>query len=146
MDFKDKIFKFGGDVKNSAGKLAGDAFDGAKKAAEKVKINAAISKSEATIRDAYLAMGQKYEELHSNDPERVFVTYLDIIEREKANIASLNGELAAVDNATVCKKCGKYVQQGQKFCPACGAKQDDDTQFIDLNAEKVVSDSDNPEQ
>ncbi len=135
MDFKDKIFKLGGDVRNSAGKLAGEAVDGAKKAAEKVKINAAIAKSENAIREAYIAIGKKYEELHSNDPERVFVSFLDTIEKEKANIAALNGDLAAVDNATVCKKCGKYVQQGQKFCPFCGAKQDE-TEFIELTPEK----------
>ena len=135
MDFKDKIFKLGGDVRNSAGKLAGEAVDGAKKAAEKVRINAAISKSETAIREAYIAIGKKYEELHSNDPERVFVSFLDTIEKERANIAALNGELAAVDNATICKKCGKYVQQGQKFCPSCGARQDE-PEFIELTPEK----------
>ncbi|HAJ97902.1 MAG TPA: hypothetical protein DCO72_09225 [Ruminococcus sp.] len=144
MDFKDKIFKLGGDVRNSAGKIAGDAIDGAKKAAEKVKINSAIAKSESTIQNAYISIGKKYEELHSNDPERVFVSFLDIIEREKENIAQLNQELAAIDNAVVCKKCGKYVQQGQKFCSACGARQDEtETEFIELNPEKSSKDSEN---
>lgn len=35
-----------------------------------------------------------------------------------------------------CKKCGKEIQDGQKFCPSCGSKVKEDSRFsIKLEAE-----------
>ena len=109
MEMKERLFKLGGDVKHTAGKLAKGAVDGSKKMAEKVRIKNAISHAESRLNAAYMEIGKKYEELHENDTESEF--------------AELKTELAAVDSASICPNCGKYVQEGQRFCPACGTKQ-----------------------
>ena len=41
----------------------------------------------------------------------------------KAKIAAAKADLAALDSASICAGCGKYVQEGQRFCPNCGMKQ-----------------------
>ena len=122
-EMKDKIFKFGGDVKNSAEKLAKGAIDSSKKMAEKVRIKNAISHAESRLNAAYIEVGKKYEELYAGETAEEFSAAMAEIADAKAQIASLRSELAAVDSAAICPSCGKYVQEGQRFCPFCGAKQ-----------------------
>ncbi|MBQ9695748.1 MAG: zinc-ribbon domain-containing protein, partial [Oscillospiraceae bacterium] len=122
-EMKDKIFKFGGDVKNSAEKLAKGAIDGSKKMAEKVRIKNGISHAESRLNAAYIEVGKKYEELFGNEAAEEFATAMAEIADAKAQIAALRAELAAMDSAALCPSCGKYVQEGQRFCPYCGAKQ-----------------------
>lgn len=123
MEMKERLFKLGGDVKHTAGKLAKGAVDGSKKMAEKVRIKNAISHAESRLNAAYMEIGKKYEELHENDTESEFAELLGTAADAKAQIVELKTELAAVDSASICPNCGKYVQEGQRFCPACGTKQ-----------------------
>lgn len=123
MEMKDRLMKFGDDVKSGAEKLAKGAIDGSKKVAEKVKIKNTISQAESRLNAVYLEIGKKYEELYAEKGEAEFAELLAQAVDAKAQIASAKAELAAVDSATICTGCGKYVQEGQRFCPHCGTKQ-----------------------
>ena len=56
-----------------------------------------------------------------------------------------------MDSAAVCDNCGKYVQEGQKFCPHCGTKQEKpEKEAVELETsaetvETVVVDADGTE-
>ena len=124
MELKDKVTKFGGDVKNSAEKLVKGAMDGSKKMMERVRIKNEISKAESKINAAYIEIGKHYEDIYGNRGEPEFAELLAQIAEAKAAIAVARAELAAVDSASVCANCGKFVQEGHTFCPHCGFKQE----------------------
>ncbi len=123
MELKDKLFQLGGELKDKAEKLAKDAVDGSKKVAEKVKIKNAISQAESKLNAAYLEIGKKYEELYADSTDEAFAELLAQVREAKASLEVSRADLAAVDSAVVCSGCGKYVQEGQRFCPNCGTKQ-----------------------
>lgn len=123
MEMKDKLFKLGGDVKQTAEKLAKGAVDGSKKVAEKVKLRSSISQAESRLNASYMELGKKFEELFAAMCEGELTDQLQEIADIKAQIADAKAELAALDSAYLCPACGGYVQEGQNFCPSCGAKQ-----------------------
>ena len=123
MEMKDRLVKLGGDVKQTAEKLAKGAMDGSKKVAEKVKLRSSISQAESRLNASYMELGKKFEELYSAMCEGGLTDQLQEIADIKAQIADAKSELAALDSAYLCPNCGKYVQEGQNFCPSCGAKQ-----------------------
>ena len=136
MELKEKLTKLGGDVMNSAEKFAKGAVDGSKKMVERVKIKNDISKAESKINAAYIEIGKKYEEIYGNKGEADFAELLAQVADARASIAVSRAELAAVDSAAVCENCGKYVQEGQRFCPHCGFKQEK-PEVEDVEAEVV---------
>ncbi len=135
MEMKETIMKFGGDVKNSAEKIAKGAIDGSKKMAEKVKIKRTISEAESALNAAYIEIGKKYEEIYGNRGDAEFAQILAQVAKAKAQIAVARADLAAIDSAAICEGCGHYVQEGQRFCPHCGKKQEADP--VVLRAEVV---------
>lgn len=142
MEMKEKLFKLGEDVKNSAGKLAKGAIDGSKKVAEKVKIKNTISQAESRLNAVYIEIGKKYEEIYGDKGNPEFAELLAEIADARTQIALSRAELAAVDSAAICDGCGKYVQEGQRFCPYCGAKLIKDvTPEVIAEAEQVTEDT-----
>ncbi|MBR2912387.1 MAG: hypothetical protein IKC40_00515 [Oscillospiraceae bacterium] len=123
MEMKETIMKIGGDLKNSAEKLAKGTIDTSKKMAEKAKIKRALSQAESSLNAAYIELGKNYEELYAGKAEAEFAQILAEAADAKAKIAAAKAELAALDSASICAGCGKYVQEGQRFCPNCGMKQ-----------------------
>lgn len=121
-EVKDKLFKFGEDVKNSAGKLAKGAVDGTKKVAEKAKIKNTMSHAESKLNALYMEIGKKYEELYAEQGDANFAEQLAQIAEVREELAQARVELAALDSASICSCCGKYVLEGQRFCPCCGTK------------------------
>ena len=120
MELKDKVSEF----RSSAEKFVKGAVDGSKKMMERVRIKNDISKAESKLNAAYIEIGKKYEEIYGNRGEGEFAELLAQIAQAKASVAVSRAELAAVDSAAVCDNCGKYVQEGQRFCPHCGFKQE----------------------
>lgn len=135
MDVKDKLFKLGGDVKAGAEKLAKGAIDGSKKVAEKVKIKNTISQAESSMNAVYIEIGKKFEEVFGEQSENEFSDLLAQLAEARAQIAQAKIELAALDSASICEGCGKYVQEGQRFCPNCGMKQPDPP--VEVPAEEI---------
>lgn len=133
-DIPNRLNKLGDEVMTGAEKLAKDAIDGSKKVAEKIKLKSAISKSESRLNATFLEIGKKYEEIYGDKADPEFADLLAQVADARAQIAISRAELAAVDCATICENCGKYVQEGQRFCPYCGKKQE--TEAADT-AEKV---------
>lgn len=123
MALKEKLFKLGEDAKNSAEKLAKGAIDSSKKVAEKAKIKNNISKAESRLNAVYIELGKKFEEVCSEQAGEGFAELLAQAAEAKAEITQAKIDLAAVDSAYICEGCGEYVQEGQSFCPNCGAKQ-----------------------
>ncbi len=149
MEMKETIMKIGGDLKSSAEKLAKGTIDTSKKMAEKAKIKRAISQAESSLNAAYIEIGKKYEELYGNKGESEFAPLLAEIADARAKIAAARADLAAIDSAALCANCGKYVQEGQKFCPHCGTKQETEEPVQEeapiAPAETVVVDADGSE-
>jgi rubrerythrin len=146
MEMKETILKFGGDVKNSAEKIAKGAFDGSKKIAEKAKIKHTISQEESKLNATYIEIGKKYEEIYGSKEESEFSQLLADVAAAKAQIAAARAELAAIDSVSICASCGKNVQEGQRFCPYCGAKQEKEEAAEPVqSSETVVVDADGSE-
>lgn len=124
MELKETLMRLGEDVKNSAGKLAKGAVDTSKKMAEKAKIKSSVSQAESRLNAVYIEIGKKYEELMSGDAGREFAELLAEAAEQKDKIAAGKADLAALDAASVCPSCGKYVKEEQLFCPFCGVKQE----------------------
>ncbi len=121
-EIKSRLMRFGSDVKDSAGKLTRSAVDSSRKMGEKVRVQNQIRKAEAKLKDTYLAIGQKYEELYGTKGDPEFSQYMADIADARAQIAASRAELASLDTASVCPSCNKYVMENQKFCPHCGTK------------------------
>lgn len=151
MEMKETIMKIGGDLKSSAEKLAKGTIDTSKKMAEKAKIKRTISLAESSLNAAYIEIGKKYEEVYGNKGDAEFAQLLSEVADARAKIAAARADLAAVDSAAVCDNCGKYVQEGQKFCPHCGTKQEKpEKEAVELETsaetvETVVVDADGTE-
>ncbi len=139
MEVKDTIFKLGGDVKTSAGKLAKGAIDGSKKMAEKAKIKHAISKSESELNALYIEIGKKYEELCAAEGHEEFAPLLAEVERIKTDLSLAKASLAAMDCGAVCVGCGAFVQDDQKFCPHCGKAHEKPDSSEPPTEEELVS-------
>jgi len=122
QEIKSKLMQFGSDVKDSAGKLTKSAFDGSRKMTEKVRVQNNIRKAENRLKEIYMAIGQKYEELYGSRNDTEFAPYMQQIADIRAQIAAARAELSSLDTASVCPKCSKYVTETQKFCPYCGTK------------------------
>lgn len=109
---------------NSAEKLVKGAADSSKKMVERVKIKNEISKAESELNAAYIELGKKYESLYGDRAEADFAEALAQVAKAKAAIAVSRAELASMESASICSNCGKYVKEGDRFCPNCGAKQE----------------------
>ncbi len=145
MEMKETIMKIGEDIKNSAEKFAKGTIDTSKKMAEKAKIKRAISQAESSLNAAYIELGKKYEEVYGNKGEAEFAQLLAEAAEAKAKIAAGKADLAALESASICSSCGKYVQEGQRFCPNCGMKQEKAEEAPVQPVEPVVLDADGTE-
>ncbi|MBE6851447.1 MAG: hypothetical protein E7504_06910 [Ruminococcus sp.] len=145
MEMKETIMKIGGDIKSSAEKFAKGTIDTSKKMAEKAKIKRTLSQAESSLNAAYIELGKKYEEVYASKNEPEFAQLLAEAADARAKIAAAKAELAALDSASICSGCGKYVQEGQRFCPNCGMKQPAAEETPVQPVEPVVLDSNGTE-
>ncbi len=145
MEMKETIMKIGGDIKSSAEKFAKGTIDTSKKMAEKAKIKRAISQAESSLNAAYIELGKKYEEVYGSKAEAEFAQILAEAAEAKAKIAAGKADLAALESASICSGCGKYVQEGQRFCPNCGMKQEKAAEPPVQPVEPVVLDANGTE-
>ncbi|MDE5753686.1 MAG: zinc ribbon domain-containing protein [Oscillospiraceae bacterium] len=135
MDLREKLTKFGADVKDSAEKLTKGAVDGSKKMAEKAKLQNTIRRAESKMNEIYIAMGKKCEEIYGGKNMPEFSGYMAEIADAKAQIAAAKAELGSLDTASICPNCKKYVTENQKFCPYCGTKLIESVDAVVVDAE-----------
>ena len=122
MEFFDKL-----------GKKASEAYkmtaDKTGKIAKETKMKFKIGELKSQINDLYEEIGKKVYESHvkeeeisiQNDLEEQ-CTKIDVLSDE---IESLSKQCLELKDKKQCPKCFKEIEKDAKFCPTCGAKQEE---------------------
>ena len=123
MEFFDKL-----------GKKASEAYkvtaDKTGKIAKEAKIRMKINEMKCQIKDIYVEIGKKVYEKHVRE-ENIDIkkdleeecTRIDVL---TAEIEDRLNECLELRDKKKCQKCFKEIDKNMKFCPECGAKQDDE--------------------
>lgn len=120
MDFFDKL-----------GKKASEAYkvtaDKTGKLAKEAKLRLKMSELKSQIDDIYQEIGKKVYESHIREEE---LDLASILEEECTKIDVLSDEIEAdlqecldLKGKKQCSNCYKEIDQTMRFCPECGAKQ-----------------------
>ena len=121
MEFFDKL-----------GKKASEAYkitaDKTGKLAKETKNKLKMSELKSQVSDIYEEIGKKVYEKHVREEE---TSIKEELEEECTKIDALNDEIEVLLNETLelkdkkqCKNCYKQIEKDAKFCPECGAKQE----------------------
>ena len=146
MEFFDKL-----------GKKASEAYkmtaDKTGKIAKETKMKFRIGELRSQINDLYEEIGKKVYESHvkkeeisiQNDLEEQ-CTKIDVLSDE---IESLLKQCLELKDKKQCPKCFKEIEKDAKFCPSCGAKQEEaeDDELIEnqINIDEVKNSNENSE-
>lgn len=146
MEFFDKL-----------GKKASEAYkmtaDKTGKIAKETKMKFRIGELKSQINDLYEEIGKKVYESHvkkedisiQNDLEEQ-CTKIDVLSDE---IESLLKQCLELKDKKQCPKCFKEIEKDAKFCPSCGAKQEEaeDDELIEnqINIDEVKNSNENSE-
>ena len=123
MEFFDKL-----------GKKASEAYkvtaDKTGKLAKEAKIRMKINEMKGQIKDIYVEIGKKVYEKHVREEEIDIkkdledeCTKIDVL---TAEIEDRLNECLELKDKKKCQKCFKEIDKNMKFCPECGAKQDEE--------------------
>ncbi len=141
MDFFDKI-----------GKKATEAYkitaDKTGKIAKETKLKLKMSELKSTIEDIYEDIGKKVYEKHVKKEE---ISKEDVLEEcnkidEISNeIEEIRKECLKLKDKKQCTSCFKEIDKTMKFCPECGAKQEEleETEIIENTEELQENQVDN---
>ena len=136
MDFFDKLGK-------KATKACKFTADKTGKLAKETKLKFKMSELKSKIEDIYEEIGKKVYEKHVQKEE---ISANDLLEEckqidEMSNeIEKIRQECLDLKDRKQCSKCFKEIDKNMKFCPECGAKQEDRNPAKDVEViEKVVS-------
>ena len=146
MEFFDKL-----------GKKASEAYkmtaDKTGKIAKETKMKFKIGELKSQINEIYEEIGKKVYESHvkkeeisiQNDLEEQ-CTKIDVLSDE---IESLLKQCLELKDKKQCQKCFKEIEKDAKFCPSCGAKQEEaeDDELIEnqINIDEVKNSNENIE-
>ncbi len=122
MDFFDKL-----------GKKASEAYkvtaDKTGKIAKETKLKFKMGELKSKIEDIYEEIGKKVYEKHVQKEE---ISTNDLLEECKQidemseKIEKIRQECLELKDKKQCPKCFKEIDKNMKFCPECGAKQEDE--------------------
>ena len=122
MDFFDKL-----------GKKASEAYkvtaDKTGKIAKETKLKFKMGELKSKIEDIYEEIGKKVYEKHVQKEE---ISINDLLEECKQidemseKIEKIRQECLELKDKKQCSKCFKEIDKNMKFCPECGAKQEDE--------------------
>ncbi len=123
MDFFDKL----GQKASEAYKVTADKTG---KLAKEAKLKMKMNELKSQINDIYIEIGKEVYEHHirekdydiKNDLEE-HCTKIDVISDE---IESMQKECLELKDKKQCKNCYTKIEINVKFCPNCGAKQDEE--------------------
>lgn len=123
MDFFDKL----GQKASEAYKVTADKTG---KLAKEAKLKMKMNELKSQINEIYIEIGKEVYEHHirekdydiKNDLEE-HCTKIDVISDE---IESMQKECLELKDKRQCKNCYAKIEINVKFCPNCGAKQDDE--------------------
>lgn len=122
MDFFDKL-----------GKKASEAYkvtaDKTGKLAKEAKLRLKMNELKSQINDIYKEIGEKVYQKHISEEEKDITeeikekcTNIDVI---SAEIESIQKECLQLKDKKLCSNCFKEIEKNVKFCPSCGAKQEE---------------------
>ena len=143
MEFFDKLGKKASEAykvtAEKTGKIAKEA---------KLKMKMADLKGQAN--DIYMEIGKKVYEKHVKE-ETLDIkkeleeecTKLDVISDE---IDSILKECIDLKDKKVCQKCYSQIEKNMKFCPECGAKQEETEKNEDVKQVEVVEETNSDEK
>ena len=143
MGFFDTLGKKATEAYNVTTKKTGEL---AKEA--KLKMKMADLKGQAN--DIYMEIGKKVYEKHVKE-ETLDIkkeleeecTKLDVISDE---IDSILKECIDLKDKKVCQKCYSQIEKNMKFCPECGAKQEETEKNEDVKQVEVVEETNSDEK
>ena len=123
MDFFDKL-----------GKKASEAYkvtaDKTGKIAKETKLKFKISELKSKIEEIYEEIGKKVYEKHVAKEEisieKDLAEQCNSIDQMSNEIERLLKECLELKNKKQCPKCFKEIDKNMKFCPECGAKQEEE--------------------
>ena len=143
MDFFDKL-----------GKKASEAYkvtaDKTGKIAKEAKLKMKMADLKGQANDIYMEIGKKVYEKHVKE-ETLDIkkeleeecTKLDVISDE---IDSILKECIDLKDKKVCQKCYSQIEKNMKFCPECGAKQEETEKNEDVKQVEVVEETNSDEK
>ena len=143
MEFFDKL-----------GKKASEAYkvtaDKTGKIAKEAKLKMKMGDLKGQANDIYMEIGKKVYEKHVKE-ETLDIkkeleeecTKLDVISDE---IDSILKECIDLKDKKVCQKCYSQIEKNMKFCPECGAKQEETEKNEDVKQVEVVEETNSDEK
>ena len=143
MEFFDKL-----------GKKASEAYkvtaDKTGKIAKEAKLKMKMADLKGQANDIYMEIGKKVYEKHVKE-ETLDIkkeleeecTKLDVISDE---IDSILKECIDLKDKKVCQKCYSQIEKNMKFCPECGAKQEENEKNEDVKQVEVVEETNSDEK
>ena len=143
MEFFDKL-----------GKKASEAYkvtaDKTGKIAKEAKLKMKMADLKGQANDIYMEIGKKVYEKHVKE-ETLDIkkeleeecTKLDVISDE---IDSILKECKDLKDKKVCQKCYSQIEKNMKFCPECGAKQEETEKNEDVKQVEVVEETNSDEK
>ena len=143
MEFFDKL-----------GKKASEAYkvtaDKTGKIAKEAKLKMKMADLKGQANDIYMEIGKKVYEKHVKE-ETLDIkkeleeecTKLDVISDEKDSILK---ECIDLKDKKVCQKCYSQIEKNMKFCPECGAKQEETEKNEDVKQVEVEEETNSDEK
>jgi ribosomal protein L40E len=97
--------------------------------AREMKLKSYIGENKNKIERIYTEIGRKVYEKHNEgkigEIEEYIKPELDEIAEVTRKIENMNSEIRAINNLKLCDKCFAEIGLDSKFCPKCGAKQEE---------------------
>lgn len=137
MDFKNSISKLAKNISEGASNVANTVAKTSSEMVEKSKLLSSIGSCKKEVRDLYGSLGEVvYSKAKEGLIKNEEVSYLiDKIDRLNDDIKSLQSKLEQLSSEKTCKSCGSEIDKDVRFCPSCGAKQEEEDEEIEETEE-----------
>ena len=141
MAFFDKL----SNTISAAGK---DGLNKAKELKDTAKISMDIKEREGAIQRIYRELGKAYYQDHKDDENPAY-DQIHAITAAFQEIEELKANKDAIRGVKRCEACGSIVSQEAKFCANCGAKCEEEAEFVEcevVNEENADAGEEKPEE
>lgn len=109
---------------DNVGKKLSQAGQGAlqktKEMADIARLNSLVADEEKHLNNNYYQIGKLYAQLHSDNCEDCFSSYISAVNESLKKIDDLKTQLQTLRAVAKCPKCGAEVSTSSMFCNACG--------------------------
>ena len=86
------------------------------------RLNAQVNEAKNQMKNTYMAIGERYYELHKDDVENDMANQFQIIADAMEKIAKCEQQIRDIKNENTCPSCGATISKDVLFCPNCGTK------------------------